>query len=810
MNKIDLTKVEAIDVTKTETIVTPMPEPVVIPKGLHSQLGDPEAIWIYRMADGSAFGAVARWNPEGQRKQIRPIVWNGKEHVTSGFGDNRPLYNTDILAASPIAPVLIVEGEKAAIAAQGYVPEGWVVTTWQGGANAVEKADWAALADHKCVIWPDNDSPGMMAGDLIRKILSSKSVASSLISVPPSFPDGWDLADDLPPKVTKTMITQLLKRGLRDADIIQELVKLEPEGKSKIDIEGNDPDVVMNRKWRPIGYDNQVYYYMNEKAQQVYKASAKTLMSETGIKEVVSSEDYWREVMDVAKGKVNWIDIGAKVMDSCIDAGVYDPERIRGRGVWIDKDSKGVDRVILHSGDNLLLTREDQPTRSVPFARVRSRWYYLSSRPLLKSDDKTVDYTTQATDEEGLEIREALKLLRWQSPVHADLLAGWVATAIVCGALPWRTHAWVTGNQGSGKSLVVDKLIGAMFGKIAVYGLGATTEAGLRQAIGSDARPIIFDEVEDDKHSDTRRNAIIQLMRQSSSDTRGLILKGGANHEGKAFTIRSSFLLSSIGVGLTEAADLTRTAVLTLKPTDSFSLTEMKENEENFKRIQNCIDNIRPDMPERLLSRQMNNMWALRKNIETFKEIIATSMANRRVGDQLGTLLAGAYSLSSRKVITRRACEKYLEAYDWTDFTSVKTVREDLALLHHICGLILQRVETRNGLQDRAIGEIIYGLLHPQPDPDMYPAKAAETLSRYGLKIDDSKLGIWIGTNVESLKKLMGTSNYANGWQNVLKRNPACKAGDNSMRFRGGVSRAVYLPITEWPIIERTSDDGEN
>ena len=158
MHKIDLTKVEAIDVTGESEIVTPMPEPVVIPKKLKDSMGEPEAIWIYRMADGSAFGAVARWNPEGQRKQIRPIVWNGKEHVTSGFGDKRPLYNGDLLAASPVCNVLIVEGEKAAIAAQEYVPDGWVVTTWQGGANAVDKTDWSTLSGHICVIWPDNDA----------------------------------------------------------------------------------------------------------------------------------------------------------------------------------------------------------------------------------------------------------------------------------------------------------------------------------------------------------------------------------------------------------------------------------------------------------------------------------------------------------------------------------------------------------------------------------------------------------------------------------------------------------------------------
>jgi len=44
---------------------------------------------------------------------VRPIVWDGKKFVTSGFGQDRPLYNSDLLAARPMAPVLVVEGEKA-------------------------------------------------------------------------------------------------------------------------------------------------------------------------------------------------------------------------------------------------------------------------------------------------------------------------------------------------------------------------------------------------------------------------------------------------------------------------------------------------------------------------------------------------------------------------------------------------------------------------------------------------------------------------------------------------------------------------
>lgn len=253
---------------------------------------------------------------------------------------------------------------------------------------------------------------------------------------------------------------------------------------------------------------------------------------------------------------------------------------------------------------------------------------------------------------------------------------------------------------------------------------------------------------------------------------------------------------------------MTRTAVVTLLPNEAHSLEEMQRMENQFQKLQNLTHMIPRDMPQRLMARQLANIWSLRKNIEIFKEVIATSMANRRIGDQLGTLLAGAYSLSSRNIISRRACEKYLDAYDWSDFTSVQTVREDIALLHHICGSII-RVETRNGTQDRAIGEIMNELIRPQYEPDINPTKAHATLGRYGLKIEENNLGVWVATNVLSLNKLMSTSVYAEGWQKVLQRNPSCKKGDKSMRFGGEVSRALFIPMVHWPIHEKANEDGK-
>ena len=104
---------------------------------------------------------------------------------------------------------------------------------------------------------------------------------------------------------------------------------------------------------------------------------------------------------------------------------------------------------------------------------------------------------------------------------------------------------------------------------------------------------------------------------------------------------------------------------------------------------------------------------------------------------------------------------------------------------------------------------IMNELIRPQYEPDINPTKAHATLGRYGLKIEENNLGIWVATNVLSLNKLMSTSVYAEGWQKVLQRNPSCKKGDKSMRFGGEVSRALFIPMVHWPIHEKANEDGK-
>ena len=798
MRKVDLKALAiAEDITAKAQIVAPMPEPVVIPDSLQKSLGpEPDAMWIYRMGDGTAFGAVARWNPPGKRKEIRPIVWDGQKFVTSGFGKGRPLYNGDLLAASPTCPVLIVEGEKAADGAAQYVPEGWVITTWQGGAKAVDQTDWSLLEGHSCVVWPDNDTPGIEAALEIQKILGTHRVPVSIVTLSPVFPDGWDLADGLPLKVKAQQITDILRRELKRAAVPEMVVDATP-------LEDKDPDEDQAREWRPLGYDHDEYFLMLQNRQQVIVFHPDRLMTQKGCMNVYRDAYHWaaRQGKSDAKG-IDWVEAGAEIMRQCEAVGVYDPTRLRGRGVWLDDN--GGPRAILNSGNKLLVSRPEMPTREVSHVRLKSQWIYEKGRDLILNVE---NFDGRASDDEGRLIRELCSKVRWDAPIYGDLLAGWIATAVVCGGLDWRTHAWVTGNQGSGKSTVVNTVAGACLGDLAIYPLGATTEAGIRQVVQNDAMPVVFDEAEgDDKENKmaaaARRKAVMDLMRQASSEGRGRILKGSANHQARAFTMRSSFLMSSIGVGLKEAADLTRTAVLTIKPLDSFTYEERKKKELEFKDFVAMAASIPRDMPQRLLGRQLHNLFTLRHNILVFKETIATVLANRRIGDQLGTLMAGCHSLYSTKPLDMKQCEKYLSTLNLEEFLQVKSEREDKVLLDHIVQTSI-RVETVHGVQDRTIGELLVICFQTDENADVNLRIADDTLCRHGIKVESEHgipTGVWLGQSIAALNKIMQTSVYYEGWAGVLLRHPYAKKGTSAMRFKGSMSRGIYLPKQEWPV----------
>lgn len=172
--------------------------------------------WRYLDANGDFLGCVVRYDGPGD-KIIAPITFctgpNGaRKWRKKSWTSPRPLYGLDRLAASPDAPVIVTEGEKAADAAEKLFP-GYVAVTSPGGSNAAGNADWSVLKGRKLTVWPDHDEAGeKYAADVLR-LASQAGAAVAVVSVPASFPHKWDLADQIPEGVTVDKLMEMLEQA---------------------------------------------------------------------------------------------------------------------------------------------------------------------------------------------------------------------------------------------------------------------------------------------------------------------------------------------------------------------------------------------------------------------------------------------------------------------------------------------------------------------------------------------------------------------------------------------------------------------
>lgn len=157
-------------------------------------LGKPVRIWTYRDATGARdLLKVARYQaPNG--KEIRPWIPDRGRWKCGAHPIPRPLYGLDLLGKQPTLPVLVTEGEKACDAARELVGARYAVTTWPGGANAADKADWTPLRGRTVTLWPDADIAGDKAMRTVAAKLAGIAVAVTIVA-PGERPKGWDLAD---------------------------------------------------------------------------------------------------------------------------------------------------------------------------------------------------------------------------------------------------------------------------------------------------------------------------------------------------------------------------------------------------------------------------------------------------------------------------------------------------------------------------------------------------------------------------------------------------------------------------------------
>jgi putative DNA primase/helicase len=792
----DVKSIDKGDRTRWKPVM-PVPEGAPAPVFQHHRLGRASHSWTYADSHGRLLGYVCRFDKPKGGKEILPftlcragdgrLMWRWL-----GFPRPRPLYGLEELVRKPKANVVIVEGEKTADAARELLPN-CAVITWPGGSKAIKQADWAPLKRRKVLIVPDADEPGRAAAEGstdahgvfkpgIAQMLAEIAAGVRVVDPPEDAPDGWDLADALGEGWTPERAHEFFRERMREPRAPRSPNAspgdLPPPEMDDYGVDGPAMAATADRRhFKALGHNKGTFYFLTARGQQVVEAPGRALRDKGLLFQLAPLHSWEREYPSENGFTGHAVDRAANALiEACYRAGVFRPERMRGRGAWWDDG-----RVVLHLGDRLVVEGAQTPISS-----FESRFIYEASAPIRCSVENPL------ATREAHRLHELCDLLMWEKPVYATLLAGWCVVAPICGALGWRPHIWITSAAGGGKSWVMDNIVRRCLGDIGLVVQSRTTEAGLRQTLGHDARPVVFDEAEsEDSRASAAIDNVLALMRQASSETGGKIIKGTTSGRALSFDIRSCFAFASIGVNIRQQADATRITVLGLLKDNS------PEAQKHFNEVikPTARDVLTDEYCARLQARAVRFVNVIRRNADVFGEAAAEYLGNRRIGDQLGALLAGAYLLHGTNVIGLEAAREWVGARDWADQTEAMDDRDEVKLLATLMES-RHRVDVGGSAIERNAAELVARAagIGVQPDDKVAQDTAIAALARIGMKVSGERLVV--SNSHSGIKRVLRDTPWATGWCRILKRIDGGAASTNVVRFGPLQSRAVYVPLS--------------
>lgn len=524
-----------------------------------------------------------------------------------------------------------------------------------------------------------------------------------------------------------------------------------------------------------LGYNQGVYYYLPRGSRQVVELRAKHHTKLDLL--TLAPHAYWERGFPGPSGP-KWDLAANALIRKCEGVGVYDSTRLRGRGAWWD-----VDHAVLHLGDTLITNGLATPIMDAP----PGAYIYEAAAPM------PVKLGTPLSAQDAHKIVQICELATWERPISAKLLAGCIAVAPICGALDWRPHTWLTGGAGTGKTWMMNKVVRRLLSHIALVGQSTTSEAGLRQTLGNDARPIVFDEIEGVNEEAQRRiQNILTLARQASSEGGGAIIKGSPLGIAKSYRIRSAFIFASIGVGLQQHADATRVTVLSLEQVD----VKDPENVARFRRLEQLVaDTLTDDFVQSFNARIIHMVPVIRANARTFAAAGAQAIGSQRLGDQIGALLAGAYALHNDGLIDTAAAAEWIGAQDWAEQQNINEGGDELACLNKIAESTV-RIQSTRGPAERSIGELIASAAEKRED-FFSPADAHDALLRVGIRVDRTGDNdqFLVANEHSGIARLLAGTPWSHGWKRILRRVKGAQPSPEAVRFAGVRSRATGIPL---------------
>lgn len=750
----------------------------------HFKFGPPTVVYEYWESMGVLHGLVCRWDLDG-KKEILPISYCEKNGSFGwkwkSFAKPRPIFRKLELAHFSDQRVILVEGEKACIAAQRLFPKA-VSVSWPGGSKAVKFTDWSPLAEREVYLWPDNDEPGKQAMREIADILLCASASVYMVEPPAGVADGWDLADAESEGTDRAILVECLKSAKKLAPSIVEGHPDPDEQNQPVDCDYSEEQNQLAQSvpaelasaeealepFKILGHADGVYFYLRKSTQTIH---ALTPGQHSKLELIALAPAHYWEQTYPTKGGADWFAAANSLIQraSMLD---FSPNNIRGRGAWLDDD-----RVVFHAGNTLYVDRKE-----IPLDGFSSAYTYKKGTKL------QADVIESISSKDAVRLVDLLSCCQFRNTLDHKLMAGWLALAPICGALEWRPHLWLTGPSGSGKSWILSQIVRPLLGNCAVYFQSVSTSAGIRQSLGCDALPVVFDEAEIERESDQRRmQEIIILARQASRETDGRIVKGTAGGSALTWHIRSTFLFASIGLGATQRADLSRITCIDLLPENQRGVDRFKEacalQKETVRK---------PEWASAFRARSVELAAVIASNSEHFKNAVLDHLGNQRDADQFGALLAGAYSLYSKSVITAEQANEWCAQQDWSAFQSNDQEKDENKCLTHLLEAIVPFTPIDQSTRRITIMELLQKCLEANQWTDEY-ILYRQTLERHGIGF--RKEGFDVANSHEELSKIFKNTPFVGKWGEMLRRLPGTKRLE-STKILDLSKRAVRIPLS--------------
>lgn len=540
-------------------------------------------------------------------------------------------------------------------------------------------------------------------------------------------------------------------------------------------------DAALDERIGFLGHKDFVYYYYNRQSGQV---SALTPLAHKNLSLMsLAPRKFWADHFTGTDG-ISWDTAADALMQRATRAGVFDPDRIRGRGAWQEADG----RVVINVGDKLFVDR-----KFVDHADLRSHYCYVSG--------VHIEANLQA---QPLDVEEAQKVIatanafNWAEPLSGRLLAGWVVVAQICGILPWRPHLWLTGASGSGKTtLVLNRFVKPLVAfRYPRDFVGGSTEAGIRQTTGLDRLAILFDESESqDAAGKERVMRLAQTIRAASSATERLA-KGTTSGRAVYYELGGCFFLTSINIPLTRHADkrrLTPIEVAQGDPKDTATLDKQ-------------LKLITPEFGARLFARIVQMVPTLLGNIAVYQAALLAELGDFELAQQFAPLMAGCHLLEFDEAAPPGLALEKIKDQDWQPFQTKADESDQQQCLDSILAARITDVDftvtnttTKSSSEShhketRTVGELIRVACALEEDPGLTPTAARRHLKRYGVWVREGEDEVWIANNNEALDELLkGQPWHGSGWAQYLKRLPDAHPTDRA-RFAEVFSRATAIP----------------